>query len=233
MPLMRLQKYLSQAGFCSRREGERLITAGQVEVNGRVVRTLGVKVDPETDQVKVSGKPVQGKASHIYIALHKPKGVVTSCKHPGEKVVLDLIDLKERIYPVGRLDKDSEGLLLMTNDGRLHHRMSHPSFDHEKEYEVTVVRPVPDKTLQALADGVPILGRKTRQAIVKRLSARRFRIVLQEGRNRQIRRMLKHVGHDVVRLKRIRMANIHLGRLTPGAWRYLTKNETKDLLKVL
>jgi 23S rRNA pseudouridine2605 synthase len=233
MPLLRLQKFLSQAGYCSRREGERLIQAGQVSVNGEVVRILGSKIDPEKDRVVVNGEPIQEAPEHIYIVLHKPRGVVTSCDHPGEKVVLDLIDIEERVYPVGRLDKDSEGLLLLTNDGRLHHRMSHPSFNHEKEYEVIVDKPLSNKELQTLERGVPVLGRKTRAANIQRLSSKRFRIVLKEGRNRQIRRMLQHLGHNVVRLKRVRMANVRLDRLEKGAWRYLTKEEEEVLLKML
>lgn len=233
MPLVRLQKFLSQAGYCSRREGERLIRAGQVFVNDEIVHILGTKIDPEKDRVAVNGESVQGTPESIYIALHKPKGVVTSCDHPGEKVVLDLINIKERVYPVGRLDKDSEGLLLLTNDGRLHHRLSHPSFNHEKEYEVTAAKPLSNKDLKTLSKGVLVLGRKTRPADIQRLSDKRFQIVLKEGRNRQIRRMLEHLGHDVVKLKRVRMANVKLGRMAKGSWRYLTKNELKALLKML
>ena len=131
----------------------------------------------------------------IYIALNKPVDYVTSCSHPGEKVVVDLVDIAERIYPVGRLDKDSTGLLLLTNDGRIHHRLSHPSFDHEKEYDVTVARPISDGALKKMRDGLPLMGTRTRPARISRLSARRFRIVLQEGKNRQIRRMVRKVGN--------------------------------------
>lgn len=233
MPQMRLQKFLSQAGYCSRREGERLIREGQVSVNGSVVKTMGTKIDSEADQVTVNGELVQGTPEAVYIALNKPRGIVTSCSHPGEKVVLDLIDLSERVYPVGRLDKDSEGLLILTNDGRLHHKMSHPSFDHEKEYEVTAAKPLTNKELDTLSRGVPVLGRKTRPAAVHRLSDRRFRIVLKEGRNRQIRRMMAHLGHDVVKLKRIRMANVRLGKLKRGFWRYLTEGELAELVKMI
>ena len=203
--------------------------AGKVRVNGEVVTTLGTKVDPEKDRVQVDGHPVRPAPQKIYVALHKPKGYVTSCDHPGQKLVIDLIDLKERIYPVGRLDKDSTGLLLLTNDGRLHHRLSHPSFDHEKEYDVTVDRPIDDGSLQHLAEGVRIVGRMTRPARVRRMAGRRFRIVLLEGRNRQIRRMVKELGYKVKRLKRIRMAQIHLGDLPEGAWRHLTRSEMKRL----
>lgn len=233
MTMMRLQKFLSEAGICSRRKGEEYIREGLVRVNSRVITELGTKVDPEKDSVEFDGKVIALKSEPIYIALNKPKGYVTSCSHPGEKIVLDLIDIPGRVYPIGRLDKDSTGLLILTNDGSLHHRLSHPSFDHEKEYDVTVARPIPDGALAALAKGLPMMGTKTRPAEVNRISARRFRIVLKEGKNRQIRRMVRKVGHQVIRLKRIRVSNIKLGRLTQGAWRYLTDREKKHLLKNL
>ncbi|MEJ2662301.1 MAG: S4 domain-containing protein, partial [Desulfobacteraceae bacterium] len=148
MPLMRLQKFLSAAGVCSRRHGETYIQTGRVRVNGRVATVLGTQVDPGKDRIEVDGRTVTLQKQYIYIAIHKPKGYVTSCSHTGEAVVLDLVDLPARLYPVGRLDKDSTGLLLLTNDGRIHHRLSHPSFDHEKEYEVTVERPILDSALE-------------------------------------------------------------------------------------
>ncbi len=231
--MMRLQKFLSTAGVCSRRHGEVYIQQGRVRVNSRVVSVLGTQVDPDKDRIEVDGRPVTLKIRPLYIALNKPKGYVTSCSHAGELVVVDLIDLPQRLYPVGRLDKDSTGLLLLTNDGRLHHRLSHPSFDHEKAYEVTVERPILDGVLNHLAEGMPLMGSKTRPARVERLSGRRFLIVLQEGRNRQIRRMVRKVGHQVMRLKRVRVANVRLGNLPPGAWRHLTANEKKKLLQGL
>jgi 23S rRNA pseudouridine2605 synthase/23S rRNA pseudouridine2604 synthase len=155
---------------------------------------------------------------------------VTSCHHPGKRIVLELVDIPVRVFPVGRLDKDSTGLLLLTNDGRLHHRLSHPSFDHEKEYDVTVERPISDGALQRMARGLPILNTRTRPAEVTRVSEKRFRIVLKEGRNRQIRRMVGRVGNDVVSLARIRFAGIRLGTLPEGAWRYLDDHEAKGLL---
>lgn len=233
MPLLRLQKYLADAGVCSRRAGENLIREGRVSVNGETVTQLGTKIDPETDRVAVDGATIGSVAKRIYIALNKPKGYVSSCKHPGEQVVVDLIDLPTRLFPVGRLDKESVGLLLLTNDGRLHHQLSHPGFDHEKEYDVSLLRPVSDADLRQMAMGIVLKGRRTRPAVVKRLSGRRFRIILKEGRNRQIRRMVRHLGHHVNRLKRIRVANVQLGKLPPGAWRYLTEAETKQLLKGL
>lgn len=229
MPLIRLQKFLSAAGFCSRRRGEDFIRQGRVAVNGKTVMQLGSKVDPVADRIAVDGTTVLWEPEAVYIALNKPEGFVTSCNHPGEKTVIDLVAVDQRIYPVGRLDKDSTGLLLLTNDGRLHHRLSHPSFDHEKEYEVTVAKPIEDHTLKRLAAGLPLMGTRTRPAGVRRLSDRRFRMVLKEGRNRQIRRMVRKVGHRVVQLKRIRVASILLGRLEKGRWRYLSQAEVKSL----
>ena len=233
MPLMRLQKFLSAAGVCSRRKGEAYIKAGRVAVNNQIVVELGTKVDPAADLVQVDGKPVQSSQPLIYIALNKPQEYVTSCRHPGEKIVLDLVDIPQRVYPIGRLDKDSTGLLLLTNDGRLHHTLSHPSFDHEKEYDVTVTQPISDGALRKLARGLPMMETQTRPARVQRISARRFRIVLQEGKNRQVRRMVRKVGNQVAGLERIRVANIKLGRLAPGAWRYLSDREKRELLKML
>jgi pseudouridine synthase len=233
MPQMRLQKFLSAAGVCSRRHGEEYIQEGRVRVNGHVVKVLGTQVDPVKDRIQVDGRPVTMQTQYIYIAMNKPKGYVTSCSHAGELVVMDLIDLPQRLYPVGRLDKDSTGLLLLTNDGRLHHRLSHPSFDHEKEYEVTVERPILDNVLNHLAAGMPLMGNKTRPAGVQRLTGRRFKMVLQEGRNRQIRRMVRKMGYKVMRLKRIRVANVRLGNLPIGAYRYLTAREQKTLLQGL
>ena len=233
MPLIRLQKFLSAAGACSRRKGEAHILAGEVAVNGKVVTTLGAKVDPETDTVHLKGVPVNAPDRHVYIMLNKPEGVVSSCKHRGEPVVTDLVGLHQRLFPVGRLDKDSTGLLLLTNDGRIHHRLSHPSFDHEKEYDVTVQWPIADQALIDLEQGIPLSGVMTRPAAVRRISGRRFRIVLMEGRNRQIRRMVKKMGNRVVHLHRVRVADLRLGRLSKGSWRHLNPGETRRLLKRL
>jgi pseudouridine synthase len=230
MTMMRLQKFLSEAGICSRRKGEEYIRAGRIRVNSRIVTELGTKVDSQKDRVEFDGKDVELKSDPVYIVLNKPKGYVTSCSHPGEKIVLDLIDISERVYPIGRLDKDSTGLLILTNDGSLHHRLSHPSFDHEKEYDVTVSRPITDDSLRSIAEGLPMMGTKTRPAKIRRISSRRFRIILKEGRNRQIRRMVRKVGNRVAELKRIRVSKIKLGSLAEGAWRNLTEKEKKELL---
>ncbi len=229
MPLMRLQKFLAAAGVCSRRHAEELIRSGRVAVNGVRTAELGSKVDPETDRVAVDGRAVTAAESPVYIALHKPRGFVTSCDHPGKRIVMELVDVPQRVFPVGRLDKDSTGLLLLTNDGRLHQVLSHPSFDHEKEYEVVVERPLPDSALRRMAEGMPILNTRTRPARVARLGERKFRIVLKEGRNRQIRRMVRRLGNEVIELKRIRVAGVRLGRLPEGHWRHLTPEEVSGL----
>ncbi len=231
--IMRLQKFLSAAGFCSRRRGEELIVSGGVRVNGVVVKELGTKIDPEKDIVEVGGNRIEAKNKLIYIALNKPKGYITTCSRDRGKIVIVLIDIPERVYPIGRLDKDSSGLLLLTNDGRLHNILSHPSFDHEKEYEVLVSRPVDDESINKMASGIHLSEGRTRPALVKRISSDKFRIVLKEGRNRQIRRMVEKVGNRVRELKRIRISNIRLGGLKEGCWRYLTEKEKKELLTAL
>ncbi|MCF8093039.1 MAG: pseudouridine synthase, partial [Desulfotignum sp.] len=161
---------------------------------------------------------------------NKPKGVVTSCarKH-GDRIILDLVPIPDRIFPVGRLDKDSQGLVLLTNDGELHNRLSHPSHNHEKEYQVTTAHPVKEADLNAMARGMIIQGKKTRKAKVARISKNRFSIVLKQGMNRQIRKMVGKTGNSVAVLERVRMANVILGNLAPGAWRHLTFEEIKGL----
>ena len=231
MSLIRLHKFLSTAGYCSRRKGEELIAQGRIKVNGITVEEPGTKVDHLADKVEVDGKIILFEQPPVYIALNKPGGYVATCNQPDDKTVMDLIDLPLRVYPVGRLDKDSTGLLILTNDGRLHHFISHPSFDHEKEYDVTVEKPIPDRALKNMEKGMPILGSKTRPAETTRISARRFRIILKEGKNRQIRRMVEKTGNKVTKLKRIRISSLNLGRLKEGSWRYLTEKERLSLLK--
>ncbi|OQX63908.1 MAG: pseudouridine synthase [Desulfococcus sp. 4484_241] len=230
---MRLHKFLSAAGVCSRRRAEFHIAEGRVAVNGEIVTRLGTKIDPEKDVVTFNGVRVTLAQRPVYIALNKPPGYVTSCFQKGETTVLDLVDVESRVYPVGRLDKDSCGLILLTNDGSLHQRLSHPSFGHEKEYDVTTAAPLSDRDLNRMRSGIMILGRKTRPARVKRIADNRFLITLKEGRNRQIRRMVEVLGNRVVLLRRIRVANIGIGNLPEGKWRYLTGKEIKKLLSGL
>ncbi len=228
--MMRLQKFLSHAGVCSRRKGEEYIAGARVSVNGQIIKIPGTKIDPEKDIVAVDGKEIEFSPvkENIYIALNKPEGYITSCSDKNGKIVLDLVDIKERIYPVGRLDRDSTGLLLLTDDGELHNRLSHPSYNHEKEYIVTTFKPVSSSALKKMAAGVVIEGEKTRKARIKKMSSCAFRIVLKQGRNRQIRKMVKKTGNKVKSLQRIRMGNLRLGNLKKGAWRYLTHSEIKS-----
>ena len=232
MPMVRLQKFLSSAGVCSRRQGEEYIKKGYVKVNGEVVIELGTKVDPTRDRIEIDRELIKEAKNRLYIVLNKPKGYVTSCKQPEDKIVLDLIDIPERIFPVGRLDKASTGLLILTNDGLLHHRISHPSHNHEKEYEVVLAKPIPNGALKKMEKGLPMMGAKTRSAKIEKISPIRFRIVLKEGKNKQIRRMVRKVGNRVLRLKRIRISNIRLGTLAEGRWRYLTEKEKKGLINM-
>lgn len=229
--MVRLQKYLSGAGVCSRRKGEEYIKDGRVAVNGEVITQPGVQVDPEKDRVEVDGKVVRIKNQMIYIVLNKPAGYITSRSHGDRKIVFDLIDIKERLNPVGRLDKDSTGLLLLTNDGELHNRLIHPSFDHDKEYEVETLKPINDKYLEILRRGVVIDNKKTRPAKIDRMAENRFKIILKEGRKRQIRRMVEKVDNRVVRLHRTRISTLLIGKLKMGQWRHLLPDEAAALRK--
>ncbi len=234
---MRLQKFLSHAGVCSRRKGEEYITAGLVTVNGVVVTELGTAVDIESDKVQFRGNPVKLSLDkkYIYIALNKPVGVISSCSHShsDEKIILDLIDIPDRIYPIGRLDKDSSGLILLTNDGNLHNQLSHPSYNHEKEYIVTTVEPISKSALQKMAAGVMLDGHRTRAAEVYQLSKFKFKIILKQGLNRQIRRMVEKTGNQVKELTRIRVGSIKIDGLKVGRWRFLNKNEINEFKKGL
>ncbi len=230
---MRLQKYLAHAGVCSRRKAEDHILHGRVKINDLVVTELGTKVDPDKDLVFFNNKKILFKKEtlKIYIAINKPPGFVTSCSQLKTKIILDLIDITERIYPVGRLDKDSQGLVLLTNDGNLHNKLSHPSYNHEKEYIVTTAHPISQTALKNMAQGM-IIDKdrvKTRKATVTKLSKNRFNIILKQGKNRQIRKMVGKTGNKVNALKRVRMANITLGNLKEGKWRYLSQTEIKQL----
>ena len=228
---MRLQKYLAYAGLCSRRKAEEYMINGRVKVNGKPAKVLGTQIDPQSDIVLFDETRIILKqdSKKIYIALNKPEGYVSTCARQNSKIVIDLINIDKRIYPVGRLDKDSKGLILLTNDGELHHKLSHPSFDHEKEYLVTTIKPISDRALKQMAQGMVIDNRKTRKAGIKRISEKQFKIILKEGRNRQIRKMTERCGNAVKSLQRIRIANIRLGRLKEGSWRYLSQKEIFSL----
>lgn len=230
--VIRLHKYLADAGVCSRRKGEEFIRKGLVRVNGELVTRPGTTVEPGKDRVVVSGEQVQACKSDVYIMLNKPAGYISSCRQPGRKIVLDLIEVDRRVFPVGRLDRDSTGLILLTSDGRIHHRLAHPSFDHEKEYLVETDYPVADQDIEHLKKGIQLSDGMTRPAKVSRKSRNQFSIVLKEGRNRQIRRMAETLGYTVTKLHRIRMGPLKLKDLPLGKWRYLTAEERRGLLEL-
>lgn len=231
MALIRLNKYLSQQGICSRREADRFIEQGLVSVNGQVVTELGTKVDPVKDKITADDQLIQRQEELIYIMLNKPAGYVTSVKPTKAEpdVVMDLIDLDERVYPVGRLDKDTTGLLILTNDGTLTFKLTHPSSESEKEYEVTVEGVVTNGAMEKLRQGVRLWGEKTKPAKVRKITKNKMSIILTEGKNRQVRRICQKVGLPVKELKRIRTKGVKLGHLPLGQWRHLTEGEVASL----
>ncbi len=235
MPEERLQKVLARAGVSSRRKAEALIEAGRVAVNGHVVRQLGIKVDADQDRILVDGQAIGAEAPEYWL-LHKPVGVITTVDDPwGRPTARELLPTSARVYPVGRLDADSAGLLLFTNDGELAHRLTHPRHGHEKEYQVLVAGQPTDETLRRLRRGLVIEAgeRPTAAAQVEVLAhgadGSWLRVVLREGRKRQIRRMLHAVGHPVLELVRLRMGPVALGQLSPGQARRLTAAEVMAL----
>lgn len=225
--LVRLQKYLADRGVASRRKCEEYIAQGFIKVNGEVITKMGVKVDPDIDKVDVSPEIKLIKQKLVYIMLNKPTGYVTTSAQTEGKTVYDIIRVPERIFSVGRLDKDSSGLLLLTNDGEIAFRLAHPSFEHEKEYEVTVHGSITKGALKKLQDGVKLWGIKTMPARIIKTGRSSFNIVLHEGRNRQIRRMCRKIGFPVKTLNRIRIGKIILGDLQIGRWKYLKREDFK------
>jgi 23S rRNA pseudouridine2604 synthase len=225
---MRLNKYISESGIASRREADAWIAAGRVTVNGKAAG-LGTQV-AEGDRVEVDGRALPGRRREIYIALNKPRGITCTTERDVAGNVVDFIGHRERIFPIGRLDKDSEGLILLTNNGDIVNEILRVEHGHEKEYLVTVERPVTDTFLSMMAAGVRIGGEKTRPAVVTRAGPATFRIVLTQGLNRQIRRMCSALGFRVQNLKRVRIMHIQLGSLATGAWRDLTAAEIGPLL---
>ena len=225
---MRLNKYISSTGICSRREADAWIDAGRVTINGAVA-TLGTQVN-DGDEVCVDGRPVGSGPRRIYIALNKPVGITCTTERDVEGNIVDFIGHRERIFPVGRLDKDSEGLILLTNDGDIVNEILRVENEHEKEYEVTVDRPVTEIFLNGMANGVRILGTVTKPCKVKRVGPATFRIILTQGLNRQIRRMCSFFGYQVVKLQRVRIINLTLDGLKVGKWRELSEAEVAGLL---
>lgn len=232
---VRLQKFMAECGVASRRKSEELIEMGKVKVNGHIAH-IGDKINPKKDLVTVRGKKINKVDRMYYIMLNKPRGYVTTVSDElGRKTVMDLIDVKARIYPVGRLDKDSEGLLILTNDGSFANALTHPKHNYAKVYRVTVRPSLNDEILDKLRNGIEIDGRKTAPCDVNIVTEEEGRVVLEfilrEGRNRQIRKMCEAVNLEVARLKRISIGPVKLGMLQPGKSRELTDNEVRKLLR--
>ncbi|MDY0067648.1 MAG: pseudouridine synthase [Steroidobacteraceae bacterium] len=225
---MRLNKYISERGVASRRQADEWIEAGRVTVNG-VAATLGMRV-AEGDRVCIDGRPVGAVQKHVYIALNKPRGIICTTERSVAGNIIDFVGYHERIFPIGRLDKDSEGLILLTNNGDIVNEILRSENEHEKEYVVTVDRAATELFLSGMAQGVRILGVVTKPCKVRRVDARTFRIVLTQGLNRQIRRMCSFFGYKVVRLQRVRIINVTLQGLGTGRWRELSEAEVRGLL---
>jgi len=225
---VRLNKYISETGVCSRREADKWIEAGRVTLNGRPA-LLGTRV-AAGDEIRIDGKPVGARKTDIYIALHKPVGITCTTEAGVEDNIVDFVGHPERIFPIGRLDKDSEGLILLTNDGDIVNEILRSENNHEKEYWVTVDRAITDLSLTMMARGVKIMGVMTKPCRVSRIDRESFRMILTQGLNRQIRRMCSALGYRVQRLRRVRIVNVQLGGLRPGEWRYLTTSELEGLL---
>lgn len=223
----RINKYIASSGLCSRREADRLIEEGRVTVNG-IVAESGMQVCDD-DVVLVDGKNIIPEANDIYIAFNKPLGITCTTDSRDPSNIIDYIGYPERIFPIGRLDKNSSGLILLTNDGSIVNTLLRAENNHEKEYQVTVDRPYDDKFVKEMQSGVPVLGQITLPCKITKVSARVFKIILHQGLNRQIRRMCEYEGYKVVKLRRIRFMNINLGTLGIGQWRYLTAKEITEL----
>ena len=228
---IRLNKYLSNKGVCSRREADRLIEQKRVTVDGQIA-DMGMKVT-DKNVICVNNKPIKKEESFILLAFNKPRGVVCTTSRKDPDNIIDFIKHEKRIYPIGRLDKDSEGLILMTNKGEIVDKILRGSNYHEKEYLVRVNKKLTSDFLKKMAEGVPILDTVTRPCEIEALGENKFRIILTQGLNRQIRRMCEELGYRVVELKRIRVMNIRLGKLNQGGYRNVTKQELEELKRLV
>ncbi|MED4015793.1 23S rRNA pseudouridine(2604) synthase RluF [Sutcliffiella cohnii] len=228
---MRINKFISEAGKASRRGADKLINEGRVTINGKRAE-IGSRVEPG-DVVLVSGEQIRVARNNVYIALNKPVGITSTTEKKVKGNIIDLVNHPLRIFNIGRLDKDSEGLILLTNDGDIVNEILRSENRHEKEYIVSVDKPITPEFLKKMSEGVNILGTRTLPCEVNQLSKFDFQIILTQGLNRQIRRMCEALGYEVYRLQRIRIMNIHLGNLPPGQWRDLTKKERTQLFKEL
>ena len=228
----RINKYLSEVGFCSRRKADKLLEAGKITINGKIPE-LGTKVLPE-DEIRVNGKLIQKpKEKPVYIAFNKPIGIVCTTDTRVEKDnIIDYINYPKRIFPIGRLDKPSEGLIFLTNDGDIVNKILRARNNHEKEYIVKVNKPITANFIQKMQNGVPILDTVTRKCKVEKLGKYTFKIILTQGLNRQIRRMSEYLGYKVIKLKRIRIMNVNLD-IPVGKWRDLTKEELQEINRLV
>ncbi|WP_282775423.1 23S rRNA pseudouridine(2604) synthase RluF [Phaeodactylibacter xiamenensis] len=230
-PSISLNKFISSTGICSRREADRMIEAGRVQLNGTTARK-GNRVNPG-DEVLLDGAPLKARPKAVYLALHKPPGITCTTDRKDKSNIIDFLNYPERIFHIGRLDKASTGLIFLTNDGDIVNEILREQNEHEKEYIVTVNKPINPSFVRRMSEGIPILGTVTKKCQVEKIGRQAFRIVLTQGLNRQIRRMCDYLGYDVVTLKRVRIMNVHLGGLKPGQWRYLTDEELKELRRHL
>jgi 23S rRNA pseudouridine2604 synthase len=228
---MRINKYISETGFCSRRATNRLIEEKRITVNGAVCEP-GTMIS-SGDVVLIDGLVIPEKAEAVYIALHKPVGITCTAARTVDGNIIDFMNYPGRIFPIGRLDKDSQGLILMTNDGEIVNKMMRSEFGHEKEYVVTVNHLITDDFIKRMSGGIEILGTTTKPCKVSRISDYEFRIILTQGLNRQIRRMAKECGYRVTRLERIRIMNVTMDDLEMGKWRELSKIELANMLDQL
>lgn len=230
---VRINKFLSEAGVCSRREADRRIENGEIAINDRIA-VAGDRVLPG-DNVYVNGRPVEKEEEMILLVLNKPAGIVCTAEKREKNNVIDFLKYPKRVYPIGRLDKDSEGLLLLTNNGEIVNKIMRAGNRHEKEYIVTVNKPVTDSFVRGLAGGVPLveIGTTTRKCKVEKIGSRKVRIILTQGLNRQIRRMCEYFGYRVEKLERVRIMNIRLGDLKAGEYREVTPEEYKTLQKLI
>lgn len=230
--LVRLQKYMSQAGICSRRKAEEYINQGLIKVNWKVA-TIGQSIDPKKDKVEMLDKMLEEQKKLVYYKINKPRGVVTTCANNWDKNIVDIVEIKERVFPIWRLDKETTWLLLLTNDGRLANFLMHPRYEHEKEYVVETFGPIDDEQLNKMVEWIFILWKLTKKAKIKRMASWKFFITITEGRNRQIRRMVEKVWAKVKKLKRIRIENIELWKLAEGEYIHLSKKEKNNLFDKL
>lgn len=226
-----LNKFISSTGICSRREAEKLIVDGRVTLNGKLTQ-LGNRVF-DGDVVKIDGKLLKNKPKTIYIALNKPVGIVCTTDGKERKNIVKFVGHSQRLFPIGRLDKPSEGLIFLTNDGDIVNKILRAGNNHEKEYIVTVDKPINDRFIKRMGNGIPVLGTVTKKCKVEKLSATQFKIILVQGLNRQIRRMCEYLGYKVQTLKRTRIMNVSLGKLKVGEWRELSSEELKEINRLV